>query len=163
MKTLVQASEGKHMDMEVIRKECEAPRRVGGNMGGGRDSIRLVAARRHPVKQLFLNAEERRSFDDLVDLLSRKNLHQVNRHLKAVGMSSGFTCLFYGALSTGKTEAAWLSEEFVTFAGGQIANVAREVTLDEVLHGERTPLDRIATYCRQEYITNARNSIGFVV
>lgn len=297
-------AKGIRKEMFPDKADAVAPRRMGGKMGGGREGIRLVAARRHPVKQLFLNAEERRSFDELSSLLTRKNLRQVNSRLKAAGMSSGFTCLFYGAPGTGKTEAAfqlanltgrdlyqvnmsemhdmwvgeseknvrrlfsayqdvrkkskqvpilllneadavlgkrleavyrstdqmenriqniflqeledfqgiliattnlaqnldgaferrflykvqfnlpdadvrrrlwqsmlpalqeteaaWLSEEFVAFAGGQIANVARKVTVDEVLHGERTPLDRIAVYCRQEHIASARNPIGFV-
>lgn len=66
--------------------------------------------------------------------------------------------------SLSKNDAAALSEKFPRFAGGQIENVTRKVTVDEVLHGGRRKLEDIVTLCEHETLedgTNNRKSIGF--
>ena len=43
----------------------------------------------------------------LYELMSEDNLNRIFETMKAEGMRTGFTCLFYGAPGTGKTETAW--------------------------------------------------------
>lgn len=63
--------------------------------------------------------------------------------------------------SLDKTEAVALSERFPRFAGGQIENITRKVTVDEVLHGGKRKLEDIVTLCEQESLGGVKKSIGF--
>ena len=63
--------------------------------------------------------------------------------------------------SLNKKDAAALSERFPRFAGGQIENITRKVTVDEVLHGGKTKFSDIVSYCEQETI-GKHQSIGFL-
>lgn len=62
--------------------------------------------------------------------------------------------------SLNKKDAAALSEKFPRFAGGQIENITRKVTVDEVLHGGKTKFSDIVSFCEQETI-GKHHSIGF--
>lgn len=62
--------------------------------------------------------------------------------------------------SLNKKEAATLSEKFPRFAGGQIENITRKVTVDEVLHGGKRKLSDIVSLCERETLGN-RTGIGF--
>lgn len=67
----------------------------------------LTPVRSHPAKPLFFTTDVQAQYDELASLLQNDNLKQINRRLKEVGLKSGFTCLFYGAPGTGKTEAVY--------------------------------------------------------
>lgn len=63
-------------------------------------------------------------------------------------------------------DATVLSERFPLFAGGQIENVTRKVTVNEVLHGGITMLDDIIILCEHETMDNSHKvgkSIGFQI
>ncbi len=50
------------------------------------------------------------------------------------------------------------------FSGGEIDNVARKVTLEEVIGGEAPTLEHLTTLCREEKISNGKGGkIGFCV
>jgi len=55
-------------------------------------------------KALFYNKTEDEQISRLTDLLQDKNLKDIQMRLEEKGMRKGFTCLFYGAPGTGKTE-----------------------------------------------------------
>ena len=57
-------------------------------------------------KELFYNESEGQQIARLSSLISEDNLHRVFESMEAKGMRTGFTCLFYGAPGTGKTETA---------------------------------------------------------
>lgn len=61
----------------------------------------------HPAKPLFFSPDVQAQYDELVTLLQNDNLGRINRRLKEAGLKAGFTCLFYGAPGTGKTEAVY--------------------------------------------------------
>ena len=65
--------------------------------------------------------------------------------------------------SLNKDDATVLSERFPKFAGGQIENITRKVTVDEVLRGAVTKLDDIVSLCEHETIGDEKSqkTIGF--
>ncbi len=63
--------------------------------------------------------------------------------------------------SLNKKDAATLSEKFPRFAGGQIENVTRKVTVDEVLHGGKRKLSDIVSLCEKESMGGNKKAIGF--
>ena len=56
-------------------------------------------------KELFFGEKNRASLDTLKELLDEKKLMDIRNQLKNKGWGLGFTCLFYGAPGTGKTES----------------------------------------------------------
>ena len=56
------------------------------------------------TKPLYYDKEVKEQIDRLNDLLSKNNFNEICKRLKANNMRQGFTCLFYGAPGTGKTE-----------------------------------------------------------
>lgn len=76
-----------------------------GKITGAR--ILLEDSAKKPFKNLIYNKEEARQVKRLIDLLDQDNLPRVFESMKAEGMRTGFTCLFYGSPGTGKTETAW--------------------------------------------------------
>lgn len=66
--------------------------------------------------------------------------------------------------SLNKDDATVLSERFPKFAGGQIENITRKVTVNEVLRGEVTKLEDIVSLCEHETIgseNSNKKAIGF--
>lgn len=59
------------------------------------------------VKELFYNPSVQRQIDRLGELLSPEHFTEIQQRLEAGGMRKGFTCLFYGAPGTGKTETVY--------------------------------------------------------
>ena len=57
-------------------------------------------------KQLFYDKEVSAKISDLGQLLEKSHYNETCSRLKDKGYRSGFTCLFYGAPGTGKTETA---------------------------------------------------------
>lgn len=68
---------------------------------------RVVEAGTIAPKELFYNAAEGRQVSQLRSLLGKDRLDGVRDNLKSKGLRSGFTCLFYGAPGTGKTETVY--------------------------------------------------------
>ena len=60
-----------------------------------------------PQKTLFFNPKEKEQIKRLADLLEPDNLSEVQRRLSEKNMRQGFSCLFYGAPGTGKTETVY--------------------------------------------------------
>ena len=58
------------------------------------------------AKELYYSEDVTRQINSLRDLLTGERMSQVQERLKAKGMRTGFTCLFYGGPGTGKTETA---------------------------------------------------------
>lgn len=59
------------------------------------------------VKELFYNPPVQRQIDRLGELLAPEHFADIQQRLEAGGMRKGFTCLFYGAPGTGKTETVY--------------------------------------------------------
>ena len=57
------------------------------------------------------------------------------------------------------SDALELAKEF-NFSGGEIANIVRKITIDEVMDGKKPSKDAIFDYCRKEKIKSA-SVIGF--
>ena len=67
----------------------------------------LKAANKIVKKELFYNDMESREISDLQSLMLDGNMKKVLRRLKQKRLRGGFTCLFYGAPGTGKTETVY--------------------------------------------------------
>lgn len=72
----------------------------------GNKSIWLEDSAKFTPRTLFYNESEKQQVQRLSTLLSPDNLQRVFESMKAKGMRTGFTCLFFGAPGTGKTETA---------------------------------------------------------
>lgn len=59
------------------------------------------------AKELFYNPAVQRQIDRLGELLAPEHFAEIQQRLEAGGMRKGFTCLFYGAPGTGKTETVY--------------------------------------------------------
>ena len=59
------------------------------------------------TKELFFPDSVRTNLDTLANLLEENHYNELKRSLRDNGMREGFTCLFYGAPGTGKTESAY--------------------------------------------------------
>ncbi len=59
------------------------------------------------AKELFYNPPVQRQIDRLGELLAPEHFAEIQQRLEAGGMRKGFTCLFYGAPGTGKTETVY--------------------------------------------------------
>lgn len=59
------------------------------------------------AKELFFSKEQHKQIQTLEDLFEEKRLNNVMESLKKKGMRTGFTCIFYGAPGTGKTESVY--------------------------------------------------------
>lgn len=73
---------------------------------GTSDSVTLVAHKSIAEKHLFYDKQVEQQVSRLGDLLSNANFRSIQSRLKAKGMRTGFTCIFYGSPGTGKTETA---------------------------------------------------------
>ena len=58
-------------------------------------------------KELFYNMAEGRQVSQLKELMSEKRFGEIREKMKAKGLRTGFTCLFYGSPGTGKTETVY--------------------------------------------------------
>ena len=60
-----------------------------------------------------------------------------------------------------EADASILSSRY-DFSGGQIENIVRKVTVDYVLEGCDTSLERLMAYCDTELLNKTRNAVGFL-
>lgn len=67
-----------------------------------------------------------------------------------------------------KSKMDWLSDDMIRtfatdydFSGGQIDNIVRKATMDEVITGKRTELGELITLCKNEKLGGDERKIGF--
>ncbi len=86
---------------------------VFADVGGIRkEAPKVSASRKLPAgtigrKDLFYNIPEGRQVEQLKELLSEERFNDIRERMKAKGLRTGFTCLFYGGPGTGKTETVY--------------------------------------------------------
>ena len=64
----------------------------------------LIKSEKIAEKKLFYCESIQAQIDELSQLLEEKNYQEIHQRMKDSGFRCGFTCLFYGAPGTGKTE-----------------------------------------------------------
>ena len=64
----------------------------------------IIKAKEITSRNLFYSEDITHSIDELGKLLDEKNYQDIHNRLQEQGFRCGFTCLFYGAPGTGKTE-----------------------------------------------------------
>ena len=68
---------------------------------------RKIQAKTISEKSLFYNGAEERQVRQLHELMSEERFSSIRETMKAQNYRTGFTCLFYGAPGTGKTETVY--------------------------------------------------------
>lgn len=74
------------------------------SLEGNKTSRNMINAGDIKPRSLFYSKEITSSIDDLARLLDERNYNDIHARLHEQGFRCGFTCLFYGAPGTGKTE-----------------------------------------------------------
>ncbi len=74
------------------------------SLEGKRELRNMINASDIKPRALFYSDEITHRIDDLAHLLEEKNYNDIHARLQEQGFRCGFTCLFYGAPGTGKTE-----------------------------------------------------------
>ena len=101
------------MDKDNFHIKDEIKDELFADLGGMRKKeVRVSASRKLlateiRAKELFYNPAEQRQVEQLKALMSAERLDSIRSAMKEKGMRSGFTCLFYGAPGTGKTETVY--------------------------------------------------------
>ena len=101
------------IDKDYFHIKDEIKNEIFKDLGGVKVRERKVSASRKVEsasickKELFYNPNEGRQIAQLQELLSEERLNNIRSTMKAKGMRSGFTCLFYGSPGTGKTETVY--------------------------------------------------------
>lgn len=101
------------LNKDFFRLKDEIKEEFLADVGGCRkkapkvSASRVVKAGTIAPKELFYNQTECKQLTQLRSLLSEDRLDGVRDSLKSKGLRSGFTCLFYGAPGTGKTETVY--------------------------------------------------------
>ena len=80
----------------------------GFNIKSNDDNRHMFVIENNDIKQksLFFNNATTIQYKELGDLLTESHYQDIRRRLAEKNMRCGFTCLFYGAPGTGKTEMA---------------------------------------------------------
>ena len=101
------------MDKDYFHIKDDIKEELFADLGGMRKKEVKVSASRKLLaaeigaKELFYNPAEQRQVEQLKVLMSAERLDSIRSAMKEKGMRSGFTCLFYGAPGTGKTETVY--------------------------------------------------------
>ena len=101
------------MDKDYFHIRDDIKEELFADLGGMRKKEVKVSASRKLLaaeigaKELFYNPAEQRQVEQLKVLMSAERLDSIRSAMKEKGMRSGFTCLFYGAPGTGKTETVY--------------------------------------------------------
>lgn len=103
------SSDGDMADKEHFRLTMNAKRELLDelnlpSLSENRLTRGIIRATDIKPHNLFYSKEITHSIDDLEKLLDDKNYQDIHTRLLEQGFRSGFTCLFYGAPGTGKTE-----------------------------------------------------------
>ena len=101
------------MEKDYFHIKDDIKEELFADLGGMRKKeVRVSASRKLlaaeiGAKELFYNPAEQRQVEQLKALMSAERLDSIRSAMKKKGMRSGFTCLFYGAPGTGKTETVY--------------------------------------------------------
>ena len=101
------------MEKDYFHIKDDIKEELFADLGGMRKKeVRVSASRKLlaaeiGAKELFYNPAELRQVEQLKALMSAERLDSIRSAMKKKGMRSGFTCLFYGAPGTGKTETVY--------------------------------------------------------
>lgn len=101
------------MEKDYFHIKDDIKEELFADLGGMRKKeVRVSASRKLlaaeiGAKELFYNPAEQRQVEQLKALMSAERLDSIRAAMKEKGMRSGFTCLFYGAPGTGKTETVY--------------------------------------------------------
>ena len=101
------------MEKDYFHIKDDIKEELFADLGGMRKKeVRVSASRKLlaaeiGTKELFYNPAELRQVEQLKALMSAERLDSIRSAMKKKGMRSGFTCLFYGAPGTGKTETVY--------------------------------------------------------
>ena len=101
------------IDKDFFRITNEYKEEIFEDVGGVRKKEKTVSASRKldasgiGPKELFYNMAEGRQVAQLKELMSEKRFGEIREKMKAKGLRTGFTCLFYGSPGTGKTETVY--------------------------------------------------------
>ena len=83
---------------ELFSELCLKPR------NNSKLSNDLIKSEKIAEKKLFYGESIQAQIDELGQLLEEKHYQEITSRMKKAGFRCGFTCLFYGAPGTGKTE-----------------------------------------------------------
>ena len=86
---------------EGIFQDC------GGLQASGKMLPGVIAPESIPPRELFFDRAVEQQVDRLQELLAEDRYREVEGMLRNKGLRPGFTCLFYGAPGTGKTETVY--------------------------------------------------------
>ena len=98
---------------DYFKIKDEIKEEIFADVGGIRKEAPKVSASRKlnasgiVPKELFYNMDEGRQVARLKELMSEKRCGEIREKMKAKGLRTGFTCLFYGSPGTGKTETVY--------------------------------------------------------
>ncbi len=101
------------MDKDYFKIKDDIMQEIFEDVGGIRKHTVKVSASREMksdaivAKELFYNPDEGRQVAQLKDLMSEARFNEIRGKIHDRGMRTGFTCLFYGAPGTGKTETVY--------------------------------------------------------
>ena len=101
------------LDKDYFRIKDDIKDEIFKDMGGVKKREKTVSASRKLEsgsilkKELFYNPAESRQISQLQELLDEERFNGIRSAMKSKGLRSGFTCLFYGAPGTGKTETVY--------------------------------------------------------
>ncbi|MBP5505831.1 MAG: ATP-binding protein [Bacteroidales bacterium] len=101
------------MDKDYFKIKDDIMQEIFEDVGGIRKHTVKVSASREMksdaivAKELFYNPDEERQMAQLKDLMSEARFNEIRGKIHDRGMRTGFTCLFYGAPGTGKTETVY--------------------------------------------------------
>lgn len=90
--------------MTWMAKQVLFPELNLASMNQDKSGGNLIKHNKITPKQLFYDNDVTSQVENLRQLLEEKHYNEICKRLKAQGYRSGFTCLFYGAPGTGKTE-----------------------------------------------------------
>ncbi len=146
----------------------EADALIGRRMDGAE---RAIDKGENAIQNIVL--QEMESFDGIMiattnlvnnmdTAFERRFLYKVEFDMPDTGARAKIWKSMLPSLDT--EDANILSERFPRFAGGQIENITRKVTVDEILRGGVTKLEDIVSLCEHETIVNQKSNkmtIGF--
>jgi len=90
--------------MTWMAKQVLFPELNLASMNQDKSGGNLIKHNKITPKQLFYDNDVTSQVENLRQLLEEKHYNEICKRLKDQGYRSGFTCLFYGAPGTGKTE-----------------------------------------------------------
>jgi len=93
-----------------FRLTDEVKEMILADVGGLRDRTPMAGLIEYgtiDAKALFYDNVVKRQVSSLGSILSKERFPEIREMMKSKGMRTGFTCLFYGAPGTGKTETVY--------------------------------------------------------